>query len=194
MGDAGAFSFFPTKNLGGFGDGGMITTNSDEIASEVKVLRNHGSRQQYFYDIMGFNSRLDEIQAVVLRKRMRHLSSWIDARRSHAAYYRKALSGVKGITLPSEPQYATHTYNQFTLLAEHRDELMAFLKTKQVGSAIYYPLALHLQKVYADLGYRAGDLPNSEKVQSQVLSLPIFPELTPTELQEVAQTIIQFYG
>lgn len=193
LGDAGCLSFFPTKNLGGFGDGGMITTNNDAIADEVKVLRGHGSRQTYLYDIIGYNSRLDEIQAAILRVRLKHLENWSIQRRKNAALYGALLSGIDDITLPKEAPYAYHVYNQYTILSKNRDGLKTFLANNRIGAMVYYPLSLHLQKAYAYLGYKKGDFPVSETAQQEVLSLPIYPELTEDEISEVASSIKLFF-
>lgn len=193
IGDTGCLSFFPTKNLGGFGDGGMITTNNDKIADEAKVLRGHGSRQTYLYDIIGYNSRLDEIQAAILRVRLKYLNSWSEKRRKNAALYNRLLSDVKEISLPVETPYAYHVYNQYTILSKKRDELKKHLADRKIGAMVYYPLSLHLQHAYAYLGYKSGNFPVSELAQQQVLSLPIYPELTEDEINEVASAIRAFY-
>jgi dTDP-4-amino-4,6-dideoxygalactose transaminase len=192
IGAAGCLSFFPTKNLGGFGDGGMIITNDENIYNTSKVLRGHGSRVTYHYDMVGFNSRLDEIQAAVLRIKLKHLETWMEARRKNAGIYNKLLAGV--VETPKEYANVRHVYNQYTIKVKDRNKLQEFLKTKGIGAMIYYPLALHLQKVYEDLGYKSGDLPNCEKIQNEVLSLPIFPELTEPQITEVAGAIKEFYG
>jgi dTDP-4-amino-4,6-dideoxygalactose transaminase len=192
IGDAGCISFFPTKNLGGFGDGGMVITNSEEIYNTVKVLRGHGSRVTYHYDMVGFNSRLDEIQAAVLRIKLKYLESWMEARRKSAAIYNEMLPG--SVETPKEYPNVRHVYNQYTIKVKDRNKLQEFLKTKGIGSMIYYPLALHLQKVYEELGYKKGSMPDCEKVQDHVLSLPIFPELTEAQVTEVASAIKEFHG
>ena len=191
IGDAGCVSFFPTKNLGGFGDGGMVITNSDEVNNTVRVLRGHGSRITYHYDMVGYNSRLDEIQAAVLRVKLRYLESYMEARRMNASIYDKLLAGT--VQTPKEGKDLRHVYNQYTIKAKNRNQLQEFLKSKGVGSSIYYPLALHLQKVYQDLGYKLGDMPNCERIQDEVLSLPIFPELTEAQITEVASAIKEFH-
>lgn len=193
FGQAGCFSFFPTKNLGCFGDGGLITTNDARLADELKALRGHGSRKTYYYDIIGYNSRLDELQAAILRVKLPHLTDYLEVRREHAALYRRELSELKEIVLPLEPPGSYHTYNQFTLLTERRDELLAWLKARQIGAMVYYPLSLHLQTAFASLGYHAGALPESEQAQSRVISLPIFPELEQAELLVVCQAVKEFY-
>ena len=192
IGDAGCISFFPTKNLGGFGDGGMVLTDNEEIYNTVKILRGHGSRVTYHYDMVGYNSRLDEIQAAVLRVKLKHLESYMEARRKSASIYNKLLHGI--VQTPKEYSDVRHVYNQYTVKAKDRNKLQEFLKSKGIGSSIYYPLALHLQKVYRDLGYREGSLPHCEKTQNEVLSLPIFPELTAEQVSEVAAGIKEFYG
>jgi len=191
IGDAGCLSFFPTKNLGGFGDGGMVITNDENIFNTVKVLRGHGSRTTYHYDMVGYNSRLDEIQAAVLRIKLKHLDAWMDARRNSAKLYNKLLAGV--VETPKEYPEVRHVYNQYTIRAKDRNKLQEFLKSKGVGAMIYYPLALHLQKVYEGLGYKKGSLPSCETVQDEVLSLPIFPELTASQVAEVASAIKEFH-
>lgn len=185
IGTAGCFSFFPTKNLGCFGDGGMITTNDDNIAQEIRVLRGHGSRTTYHHDIIGYNSRLDELQAAIIRIKLPHLQSYIEKRRKNAEIYFKELAALPNITLPHEPKNTKHTYNQFTLRSAHRAKLVDHLKANNIGAMIYYPLALHLQKAFDHLGYKKGDLPKTELVQTQVFSLPIYPELPFNEIQEV---------
>jgi dTDP-4-amino-4,6-dideoxygalactose transaminase len=192
IGDAGCLSFFPTKNLGGFGDGGMVITNDENIYNTVRVLRGHGSKTTYHYDMVGFNSRLDEIQAAVLRIKLKHLEIWMEARRKNASLYGKLISGT--VEMPKEYANVRHVYNQYTVKAKDRNKLQEHLKAKGIGAMIYYPLALHLQNVYKNLGYKKGDLPNCEKVQDEVLSLPIFPELTETQITEVAGAIKEFYG
>ncbi len=191
IGDAGGISFFPTKNLGGFGDGGMVITDNEKIYDTVKVLRGHGSRAAYHYDMVGYNSRLDEIQAAVLRVKLKHLEIYMEARRKNAAIYDKMLAGIVGT--PKELDGARHVYNQYTIRAGDRNKLHEFLRSKGIGSMIYYPLALHVQKVYETLGYKKGSFPNCEKAQDEVLSLPIFPELTEDQIREVASAIRDFY-
>lgn len=193
LGDAGAFSFFPTKNLGCFGDGGLVTTNDDEIAELVKVYRGHGSRATYHYDLIGYNSRLDSIQAAILMVRFKYLAQWSQNRARNAALYSSLLSGIKGISLPAQPNNSLHVYNQYTIRAKDRDLLLAHLKDRHIGAMIYYPLSLHLQKAFSFLGCRMGDYPESERAQGEVLSLPIFPELERSEIEEVCSAISGFY-
>lgn len=194
IGDIGCFSFFPTKNLGCFGDGGLITTSSQELCNEIKVLRGHGSRTMYHYDLVGYNSRLDSIQAAILLARFPHLASWTNKRRDHASLYRRLLGSISQIALPYEDQNAFHVYNQFTIRAENRDGLISHLRAKNIGCMVYYPLSLHLQKAFSTLNYKNGDFPESEFAQNEVLSLPIFPELSSLEIEEVSSAIIEFYG
>ncbi|MFA4905790.1 MAG: DegT/DnrJ/EryC1/StrS family aminotransferase [Candidatus Margulisiibacteriota bacterium] len=193
LGDAGAFSFFPTKNLGCFGDGGLVTTNNDEISELVKVYRGHGSRTSYHYDLIGYNSRLDSIQATILMVRFRYLAKWSQKRADNAALYSSLLSGIKDLTLPSQPNNSLHVYNQYTIRAKNRDGLLAHLQSRHIGAMVYYPLSLHLQKAFSLLGGRMGNFPESERAQAEVLSLPIFPELERSEIEEVCSAISDFY-
>jgi dTDP-4-amino-4,6-dideoxygalactose transaminase len=190
----GTFSFFPSKNLGGYGDGGMMVTQDDALATRLRRLRVHGGAKQYFHDEVGFNSRLDALQAAVLSAKLPHLESWSAGRRANAAYYDQAFAGVDGITTPYVQPGNESIYNQYTIRAQRRDELQAFLKEKGIGSSIYYPLPLHLQPCFAYLGYGQGSMPESERAAADVLSLPIYPELTRSQLDEVATTVRGFYG
>lgn len=192
IGDAGCISFFPTKNLGGFGDGGMVITNNEEIYETIKVLRGHGSRVTYHYETIGYNSRLDEIQAAVLRVKLKYLESWMEARRMNAALYNKLLDGLR-LSTPKEPENIKHVYNQYTIKIENRNELQQHLKDKGIGAMIYYPLCLHLQKAFEGLKYKKGSIPRAEKIQGQVLSLPIYPELTEQQINEVASAIKDYF-
>ncbi|MGB9613021.1 MAG: DegT/DnrJ/EryC1/StrS family aminotransferase [Candidatus Margulisiibacteriota bacterium] len=193
FGDAGGISFFPTKNIGCFGDGGMVVTNSEEIAEKIKTLRGHGSRKTYHYDIIGYNSRLDEIQAAILRRKLPYLEEFIRKRRKNANLYRKWLKDIPQITLPEENSNAKHTFNQFTIRTKDRNALFEYLKTREIGAMVYYPLSLHLQKAFDYLGYKPGDFPESERAQEEVISLPIYPELTASEIEQVCVAINNFY-
>ncbi|HAG11505.1 MAG TPA: transcriptional regulator [Desulfotomaculum sp.] len=196
FGDAGCLSFFPTKNLGGFGDGGMVVTGNPEVAEKVKMLRVHGSRKKYFHEVVGINSRLDEIQAAVLAVKMKYLDQWIAARNSLAANYMKLFKqhGLDEIVkLPRTIDNAYHTYNQYTIRVPDRDKLQAFLNERGVGTAIYYPLPLHLQPSFSSLNYRIGDFPQAEKACGEVISLPVFPELASEQQEYVVETMKQFY-
>lgn len=190
----GTFSFFPSKNLGGYGDGGMLVTQDDAIATRLKRLRVHGGAKMYFHDEVGYNSRLDALQAAVLAAKFPHLSHWSAGRRANAAYYSSNLAGIAELKLPFVDPLNTSIFNQYTIRAERRDELQAFLKARGIGSSVYYPLPLHLQPCFAYLGYREGQFPEAELAAREVLSLPIYPELTPAALDEVVGTVRAFYG
>jgi len=203
IGDLGILSFFPSKNLGGYGDGGMVLTHKEDLALKLKLLRGHGSKNKYFNEIVGGNFRLDALQAAVLRIKLKYLDKWQQKRRENASYYNKLFkeSGLVGenfIQLP-EAVYRDsgvqdyHTYHQYVVRAKDRDDLKAFLKEKGVATAVYYPLPLHLQKCFADLGYRGGDFPESEKAASEVLALPIYPELTANQQEFLVTCIKKFY-
>ncbi|HEX2718946.1 MAG TPA: DegT/DnrJ/EryC1/StrS family aminotransferase [Gemmatimonadaceae bacterium] len=190
----GTFSFFPSKNLGGYGDGGMIVTQDDAIAERLMRLRVHGGAKQYFHDEVGYNSRLDALQAAVLSAKLPHLARWSEKRREHARSYDSAFADVAEITTPYVDPKNESIYNQYTIRVPRRDELQAHLKAKGIGSAIYYPLPLHLQPCFAYLGYRKGQCPESERAAGEVLSLPVFPELTQSQLDEVATAVRGFFG
>ena len=193
-GDAGAFSFFPTKNLGGFGDGGLVSTSDSRLAEKVAKLRVHGGRQMYHHEMVGTNSRLDALQAAVLRAKLPYLAGWTRGRVENADRYEALLGDLDGIVLPTTLAGNTHVYNQYTIRAERRDDLRAHLGAKGIGSGIYYPVPLHLQACFAELGGRPGDFPASERACDEVLSLPIFPELGEDRLQRVAEAIREFYA
>ena len=189
----GTLSFFPSKNLGGYGDGGMIVTQDQALATRLRRLRVHGGAKQYFHDEVGYNSRLDTIQAAVLSAKLPHLAGWSQKRRENARYYNEALRGIDGVCSPTIDPKNESIFNQYTIRAERRDDLQAYLKAKQIGTAIYYPLPLHLQPCFAYLGYREGSCPESEKASKEVLSLPIYPELGRGQLDEVIDAIRSFY-
>jgi dTDP-4-amino-4,6-dideoxygalactose transaminase len=191
FGDVACFSFYPTKNLGAYGDGGMVTTNNPEFAERVDLLRRQGGRNRYFHDVLGFNSRLDEMQAALLRVKLRHLDDWQARRRQIAADYDQLL-GELGVETPYLRPDVTHVYHQYTIRVTRRDELHEFLKERSVGSMIYYPLPLHLQKMYNNLGYTEGSLPVSEGAGREVLSLPMYPELSDEQVQRVVDVIGEF--
>jgi dTDP-4-amino-4,6-dideoxygalactose transaminase len=191
IGAVGCYSFFPTKNLGCFGDGGMVATGSAELAERLKMLRVHGARKKYYHELLGFNSRLDALQAAFLRVKLPYLAEWLERRRAIAAAYRQGLTGIPELTLPGD--VAGHSYNQFTVIAADRNGLQQFLSERGIGATVYYPLGLHLQPVFQPLGYRPGDLPVTERLTASVLSLPLFPELTEAEVEQVIDTIRQFY-
>lgn len=187
FGDFGCISFFPSKNLGGFGDGGMVVTNSQEIGARLRSLRAHGATKKYYTVEQGWNSRLDEIQAAILRVKLRHLDSWSAGRRQRAAQYDRLLTGIKGIVVPRVANDCQHVYHQYTIRVPKRDKVQKALADMGIASTVYYPTPIHLQPIYAALGYKAGDLPETEKAAQEVLSLPIYPELTDEQVEQVAQ-------
>lgn len=193
FGTAGCFSFFPSKNLGALGDGGMVTTGDHETAERIVRLREHGG-QGYIHREVGFNSRLDALQAGFLRVKLSHLEEWHKGRRKNANFYRSAFKSVKQVKTPVIRKNAWSVYNQYTLRAENRDELLAWLRNRDIGSAVYYPLPLHLQECFECLGYKEGDFPVSENASKEVISLPVFGELTDTELNEVVDSVKGFYA
>ncbi len=193
LGWATGFSFFPAKNLGGWGDGGMIVTSDDATAERLRKLRLHGGAKQYHHDEIGTNSRLDALQAAVLLAKLPHLASWSAQRREHATYYGTRLADLPAVRPPVVDPANEHIFHQYTLRVERRDELQAHLKRHGIGSAIYYPVPLHLQPCFAHLGYRPGRLPETERACGEVLSLPVYPELTREQLDCVVETIRGFY-
>ncbi len=207
LGKVAAFSFYPTKNLNAYGDGGCVTTNDEELAAHVRRLRNHGSRQRYYHEEIGWNSRLDAMQAAVLRVKLKHIDDWNQARRMLACRYH-GLFGSSGLVqssaqsvnaqapialLATMPE-AYHIYHQHVVRAFRRDELRAFLTQQGIGTEIYYPVPLHLQECFTYLGYKAGDLPESERASKEALALPMFPELREDEQQRVVAAIAEFYS
>jgi dTDP-4-amino-4,6-dideoxygalactose transaminase len=196
LGDIGCFSFFPSKNLGAFGDGGIVTTTSQVLAEKLSALRVHGSRRKYYHDWVGVNSRLDALQAAVLRVKLKHLDDWTSSRQRNADLYRKHLSRLQApVTQPMPTPYQTrHIYNQFVINGERRDELQAFLKSNGIGSEVYYPLPMHLQKCFSDLGHKQGDFPVSERLASTSLALPVYPEIAEEDIAYVCETIKEFYS
>ena len=190
----GTFSFFPSKNLGGYGDGGMVVTQSDEIAKRVRRLRMHGGMKTYYHEEVGYNSRLDALQAAVLSAKMVNLASWSSARRKNAAYYNAAFADLDDVRTPTIDPANESIYNQYTLRVARRDALQAHLRDKQIGTAVYYPLSLHLQPCFEYLGYKRGAFPESEKATQEVVSLPIYPELKQSQLDEVIDAVRGFYG
>ena len=188
IGDAGAFSFFPSKNLGCYGDGGLVTTQDDKMAAHLRVLRNHGSWKQYHHSELGFNSRLDELQAVILRAKLKRIDDYNTGRRRVAQRYSKTLAELTGITPPYEDGLGNHVYHQYTLLTEQRDSIMAALREKQIGCAVYYPIPLHQQQVFSD-ACTGQVLPVTEMVASQCMSLPIYPELADEQVDMILEVI-----
>jgi len=192
FGDAACFSFYPTKNLGAYGDAGMVVSNSAELAAHLGTLRNHGQTAKYRSSEPGWNSRLDEMQAAVLRVKLRHLAEWQGTRRSHAAEYTRLLQQVPGIMPPHEPEGLEHVYHQYTIRTEQRDALQRHLAARRIGTTVYYPYPLHLQPLYAHVGHRAGDFPHAERAAQEVLSLPMYPELRKDQIAHVVEAIAEF--
>ncbi|MFC1872247.1 DegT/DnrJ/EryC1/StrS family aminotransferase [Chloroflexota bacterium] len=195
LGDAGCLSFFPSKVLGAYGDGGMTITNNPEIAEGVKMLRNHGCKQKYYHLTPGFNSRLDSIQAAILRVKLKHLDGWNRLRHQKASFYNKLFEEVDGVAPPYIASYSYHIFNYYTIRLRNmveRDKINEYLKSQGIATAIYYPLSLHLQGVYKSLGYKTGTFPKSEEAQGLVLSLPIYPELGDQQIEDIVITIRDF--
>jgi dTDP-4-amino-4,6-dideoxygalactose transaminase len=190
----GTFSFFPSKNLGGYGDGGMMVTQDEGLYDTLMKLRTHGSKKTYFHEMVGYNSRLDALQAAVLMAKLPHLAAWSAARRANAAFYDQAFADVADLVTPYIEPANTSIYNQYTIRAQQRDALQGHLKTHGIGSAIYYPLPLHLQPCFAYLGYREGQFPEAERAAQEALSLPVFPELTVHQRDAVVDAVRSFYG
>lgn len=196
LGHAATYSFFPTKNLGAYGDGGMVVTNYDDIAEKSKIIRVHGSKPKYYHSVMGYNSRLDELQAAVLNVKFPHLDKWSQERAGHAQLYTTLLNEKVGdaVKTPQVIEGFHHVFHQYTILTDRRDELQAFLNENGVSSMIYYPVPLHLQPVFEYLGYKEGDMPESEKAAKNALSLPMFPELKEEQQQYVVAKIAEFFA
>lgn len=195
VGSLGCFSFYPTKNLGGWGDGGLVTTNDEEHADRVRRLRAHGQNQRddtHVHREAGINSRLDAIQAAVLRVKLRYLPGWTETRRARAATYDRRLADPDGLVTPKAEPDRFHVYNLYTIRSDKRDELRRYLDGRGIGTGLYYPSPLHLQPCFAHLGYREGDFPVAERASREVLSLPVYPELTPEELERVVCAIEDF--
>jgi dTDP-4-amino-4,6-dideoxygalactose transaminase len=195
LGHVGSFSFFPSKNLGGFGDGGMITTNDPAVADRLRSLRVHGSSQKYVHDHIGYNSRLDAIQAAVLRVKLPHLDEWTARRQENAALYRRLFEERRTpIIAPRTADYQSrHVYNQFVIRGDRRDELREHLKSEGIGTEVYYPIPLHLQPCFAELGYQPGDMPQSELLARQSVALPVHPDLSSEDMETVVTAIDMFY-
>jgi dTDP-4-amino-4,6-dideoxygalactose transaminase len=191
MGEAGCFSFYPTKNLGAYGDGGMVVTNNAKIYQQLLLLRDYGRRDRYQFAIKGYNSRLDELQAAVLRVKLKHLDSWNRQRRSLAQLYREKSTNRK-IVLPMELPGRRHVYHLFVARSQQRKKLQGYLAKNGVGTAIHYPIPLHLQEAYRDLGYQRGDFPQAEKLAREVVSLPLYPELRPAEVKMICRKLAEY--
>lgn len=188
IGDLGAFSFFPSKNLGCFGDGGLVTTHSDEMAAQLKIYRNHGSSKQYHHDVIGYNSRLDELQAVILRIKMKRIDEYNQNRKRVAETYNRLLAD-SGITTPPIPQDRDHVFHQYTVLADNRDAIKDHVVSQQIASAVYYPVPLHQQKAFSDSP--SVTLPVTEEISRRCVSFPVFPEMTETQVETVCKAILE---
>jgi dTDP-4-amino-4,6-dideoxygalactose transaminase len=190
----GTFSFFPSKNLGGYGDGGAVVTQDEGLFNELKRLRTHGSTTTYIHEIVGYNSRLDALQAAALLAKLPHLAAWSAKRRANAAFYNQAFADIAELTTPYTEPVSESIFNQYTVRVQRRDDLKAHLASKGIGHSVYYPLPLHLQPCFAYLGYKEGQCPESERASKEVLSLPIYPELTQAQLDEVVSAVRGFFG
>ena len=196
VGDLGCFSFYPTKNLGAAGDAGLVTVLDDRLAARVRRLREHGSEKRYEHIEVGLNSRLDAIQAAILQVKLRHVDAWSDARAARAATYDRLIrdAGLDGtVTLPHVHAGARHIFHQYVIRAPRRDQLREHLRARQIGNEVYYPIPLHLQQCFADLGYRSGSLPETELASLEVLALPMYPELTTAQQERVVEGLASFY-
>ena len=197
IGDIGCFSFFPSKNLGAFGDAGLCSTNDAELAESMRVLRVHGGKPKYFHAVIGGNFRIDELQAAVLRVKLKYLDGWTEARQRNAAYYSAAFAAADlggDLVTPREVVRGRHIFNQYVVRAENRDALKNRLTARNIGTEIYYPVPLHLQGCFAYLGHKDGDFPESERAAKETLALPIYPELIPAQLDHVVASVAEFYG
>jgi dTDP-4-amino-4,6-dideoxygalactose transaminase len=193
LGHAATYSFFPTKNLGGYGDGGMVVTNDDELAQKIRILRVHGSNPKYYHSMIGYNSRLDEMQAAMLRIKLRHLDDWNNGRRERAALYNELLKDTPLIT-PYAAEDRKHIYHLYIVQADDRDQLMAYLKEKGISTGVYYPVPLHQQDVYKPLGYEKGSLPVSEYMSNRTFALPLYAELETETIHKIVDTIKEYYA
>jgi dTDP-4-amino-4,6-dideoxygalactose transaminase len=197
LGDISAFSFYPGKNLGAYGDGGAVVTNRGELAERIKLLRNHGSLRKYYHEIIGYNSRLDEIQAAILRVKLRYLSEWNDERRRNANLYNEYLKDLVNeglVVTPKEKDWAKHVYHLYVIQVEEgiRDKLIEYLNVREIGAQIHYPIPVHLQKAYGHLGCKEGRFPVAEKLAKRIVSLPMFPELEEHQVERIAHEIKAF--
>lgn len=193
IGNIGCFSFFPAKNLGAYGDGGVVITNNEELAQKVKMLRNYGQRKKYFHEFVGFNSRLDELHAAVLRIKLKSLDENNRKRRDNAEKYCEFLSDLTEISIPREKDFVKHVYHLYIIRCENRDELQDYLNSKGISTGLHYPLPVHLQRAYQYLGYKKGHFPITEKYAKKIISLPMFPELTEKQIEYVCNNIKEFF-
>ena len=191
LGDAAGISFYPTKNLGACGDAGMVVTNSAQLAEHVRILRNHGQTGKYVSSEPGWNGRLDELQAAILRVKLKHLPAWQRARQQHAAEYSALLEKIPGVVTPQIPAGYDHVFHQYTIRVAQRDRVQQFLAQRKIGSSVYYPIPLHLQPLYASVGHKPGDFPHTERACQEVLSLPMYPELRPEQIRRVAEALAE---
>jgi dTDP-4-amino-4,6-dideoxygalactose transaminase len=194
MGDAGCFSFYPGKNLGAFGEAGAVVTNDPELRKQIQMLRDHGQSQKYYHALMGWNCRMDGIQAAVLSIKLRHLCEANSLRRKHASEYNQALAGIDGILTPFEAKYARHVYHVYAIRVQQRDAVRRHLQEKGVGCAVHYPVPIHLQDACRNLGYSKGAFPIAENLAEEFVSLPMFPELTEEQIEYVAQCVSEVVG
>lgn len=194
LGHLAAYSFYFSKNLGAYGEGGMVTTNDAELAQRVRLLRDHGSPKRYYHEVVGMNGRLDEIQAAVLRAKLPYLDAWNSQRRANAAHYTELLAAVPQVQAPVIADYAEPVFHLYVARVSERDALLAYLKEQGVGAGIHYPIPCHLQPAFADLGYKTGDLPVTEKIVGEIISLPMYAELTTEQREYVVATIQKFYA
>jgi dTDP-4-amino-4,6-dideoxygalactose transaminase len=190
---ASSYSFYPGKNLGAYGEGGAVATNDAELARKFKMIRDHGAEKKYYHEMYGHNYRMEGIQGAVLGVKLRHLGAWTDARRKNAASYNTALKGIPGVVTPKEMPYAKHVYHLYVVRAPRRDDLQRHLEEKGVSTGLHYPVPLHVQNAFKHLGYKEGDFPVTEKAAGEILSLPMYPELTAEQITYVANAVREFY-
>jgi dTDP-4-amino-4,6-dideoxygalactose transaminase len=194
VGKAAAFSFYPGKNLGACGEAGAVTTQDAEVARKIRMLRDHGQSRKYYHDIEGYNGRLDTIQAGILRAKLKHLAQWNEQRRAVAEQYSRLFAGVEAVQAPQEPSWSKGVYHLYVVRVQNREKLQAELGAAGIGTAIHYPIPLHLQKAYQRLGYRAGDFPAAERVAPEILSLPMYPQLSLEKARQVAEKVLRLTG
>ncbi len=194
IGDLSAFSFYPSKNLGAYGQGGMVLTNSGDLADKVRMIIDHGQKERYYHEFEGWNFKMDGFQAAILNVKLNYLDDWNEDRRQNAQYYNELLNGLEKIVTPREMPYARHIYHLYVIRVPNRNDFQAFLKEKGVGTSIHYPIPLHLQKAYKYLGHKEGDFPVSEKCANEIVSLPMFPELTRQEIEYTCTVIREWVG